>query len=187
MRILGLMLALASSSLLAGPAYVTDKLSTFMHSGAGPQYRIVKNLPSGQLIERIRDDKASGYSLIKVNNLQGYMLTSQLSELPPAHTRLEEMQKKLEQFGRERDQAQGTQRDASNQLRTLETKNKELNLQLSELSHKLNQLEQENQSLKGQAGREGLIYGGGLMLGGLLLSPLIARLWPKRRNRYGSW
>lgn len=187
MRILGLLLALASQPLLAAPAYITDKLTTFVHSGAGPQFRIIKNLPSGQAVERVRDDKESGYSLIKFGSSQGWLPTIMLSDQAPAHTRLDEMQKKLEQFGKERDQAQGTQRNATSQMDALKTKNQEINQQLAEQSHQINQLEQENQSLKNQAGKEGLIYGGSLLLGGLLLSPLIARLWPKRRNRYSSW
>lgn len=105
--ILGLLaLGPASGSFAAETMYVTDQLSIHLRTGESTGHRILRMLPSGTQVEVLRSNKQTGYSLIRVNGQEGYVLTNQLlgepatrEQLVALKTRLEELQKAPDQLG----------------------------------------------------------------------------------------
>ena len=95
-------LLLASFSLTteAATRYITDNLSVPLRDGPSVRNKVLKNIKSGTRVEFIVDDKESGYSLVKIKGVEGWIKKRHLSRQPSARIVLkkkEEALKKLQE------------------------------------------------------------------------------------------
>ncbi len=79
LSLLGLGVSLSSH---AETRYVSDELSTYVHSGPGNQYRIVGSLNSGSTVTVLSRNAATGYVQVKDDKDR----TVWLPEKPTQHT-----------------------------------------------------------------------------------------------------
>ena len=84
-----LLLVLFSATALARTAYVTDELKITLRSGESPTHRIMRMLPTGEKLEVLSSNPATGYSKVRTaSGAEGFVLTRQLLDQPVARDRL---------------------------------------------------------------------------------------------------
>jgi len=80
----------------ADTRYVTDQTSITMRKGESTRYKIIRSLPSGEAVEELARNEATGYSQIRAaDGVVGFVLTRQLQEEPAARDRLAAMEARL--------------------------------------------------------------------------------------------
>jgi SH3 domain protein len=95
------LLALAClTCLLTGHAmaetnYISDQLEVTLRSGKSTSHSIIRMLRSGTPVEVLEQDKDSGYTLVRAQGKEGWVLTRYLMTRPVARDQLAEAQKKL--------------------------------------------------------------------------------------------
>jgi SH3 domain protein len=95
------LLALAClTCLLTGHAmaetnYISDQLEVTLRSGKSTSHSIIRMLRSGTPVEVLDQDKDSGYTLVRAQGKEGWVLTRYLMNRPVARDQLAEAQKKL--------------------------------------------------------------------------------------------
>jgi SH3 domain protein len=96
-RGLVLLLALAAAAAHAQVRYVSDKLGVELRRGPSTEYLILRNLEAGTALEVLEQDKAAGYSHVRVadQNTDGWILTRFLTDEPIARERLAAAERNL--------------------------------------------------------------------------------------------
>lgn len=96
---LSLLLLLAFPNIQAETRYVTDEFKITLRSGESSGHKIIRMLPSGDGVELLSGNKASGYSRVRIKEgTTGYVLTRQLMKIPSARDRLAKAEKRLEEL-----------------------------------------------------------------------------------------
>jgi SH3 domain protein len=80
---------------LAETNYVSDQLEVTLRSGKTTSHSILRMLRSGTPVEVLEQDKESGYSLIRAQGKEGWVLTRYLMKGPVPREQLAEAEKKL--------------------------------------------------------------------------------------------
>lgn len=73
--------------------YVTDNLTIPLRTGITIQHKILKMLPSGMAVEVLESN--SDNTRVRVQGVEGWVLTRFLENIPPAHTRLDQAEQKV--------------------------------------------------------------------------------------------
>jgi len=122
--------------------YVTDKSEIMMRKGETTKHRIIRALPSGEAVEELAVNEASGYSQIRTEDgTTGYVLTHQLQDEPVARERVAELEARLAQLEAAPDQL-------ATKLADLEAEHKTLLTSHEDLQREKDQLEQELASIR---------------------------------------
>ncbi len=143
-RLLLLPLLLVMSSLhtaIAETRYISDDLSIPLRNGTGPRHKILKMVKSGTAVEFIVKDKETGYSLIKVDGTEGWVLDSKLSRKPGAVQQLEKKKQEIKKLREENEQLKA-------KLTELRKGNANKNKDLDALQREFEQLQKRHQKLK---------------------------------------
>lgn len=167
----------------AKPAFISDALFVYLHSGPSNQYRIVGTLNAGQSVTYLGEDADTGYAQVQYEDGKtGWLpkeyvtytpgLVSQLETLKAEYANHNETLMSLEQ---QRDQL-----------------NAQLNQAVAERQTALEQLEQANRAyeqLKVQVEatqtsiwQKPMVLGSLILLAGLIVGLLLPLLMPKRRD-----
>jgi len=173
----------ASAQAESKPAFISDALFVYLHSGPSNQYRIIGTVNAGQSVTFLSEDAETGYAQIQFEgNKTGWLpkeyvtytpgLVSQLAQLKADYANHNENINQLEQ---QRDQL-----------------NSQLNKAVAERQTALEQLEQANRAyeqLKGQVEatqsliwQKPMVLGSLILLAGLIFGLLLPLLMPKRRD-----
>jgi len=75
--------------------YISDQLEVTLRSGKSTSHSILRMLRSGTPVEVLEQDKESGYSLIRAQGKEGWVLTRYLMKGPVPRDQLAEAEKKL--------------------------------------------------------------------------------------------
>jgi SH3 domain protein len=99
MRAIKLLTLMCSTCLVTGIAlaetnFVSDQLEVTLRSGKSTSHSIIRMLRSGTPVEVLDQDKESGYSLIRAQGKEGWVLTRYLMKGPVARDMLAEAEKK---------------------------------------------------------------------------------------------
>lgn len=179
------LLAVAQSS-EQKPAFISDALFVYVHSGPNNQYRIIGTVNAGTAVTYLTEDPESGYIQIRFDNKTGWLpkehvtytpgLASQLdtvkAELASVQQRANQLESERNQF---RTQLNGLQQDkqqASDQVQILERTNEQLKSQLA--------------ATESSVWQNPMVLGSLILVSGLLLGLLLPFLWPKRRSGGGD-
>lgn len=174
--------------------YISDELSTYIHSGPGNQYRIVGTLNAGEAVSLLSVNDSTDYGQIRDSKGRiTWIHLKHLSQTPSLRThvpeleqqvktltdklaninnswkqRTEEMQEKVATSGRAISRLQQENQDLKNQLVVAQKKVNAINLQLDDKQRTII--------------LQWFMYGGGVAGAGLLLGLLLPRLIPRRKN-----
>lgn len=88
----------------AATRYVTDNLRVPLRDGPSVRNKVLKNIQSGSVVTFIVDDKESGYSLVKVNGVEGWIRKRDLSSKPSARVTLKKKERELKKLREAHDQ-----------------------------------------------------------------------------------
>jgi len=86
---------LLTAQAMAETNYISDQLEVTLRSGKSTSHSIIRMLRSGTPVEVLNQDKDSGYSLVRAQGKEGWVLTRYLMTRPVARDQLAEAQKKL--------------------------------------------------------------------------------------------
>lgn len=194
----------AERAFAAEERWITDRGEFTMRSGTSTSNKIVRMVKSGTRVELLKTDVDSGYSKIRVNGKEGWVLSRYLLTSAPALVRLPQLEKDLgrvAELSNERQALQG-------EVRKLESDNKKLRSELdrikkvsanamqldsenSRLKQSLNlsettvaELETDNKSLSSRASREWFVVGAAVLIIGILLGLIVPRLQVRKKS---SW
>lgn len=164
------------------PAFISDALYVFLHSGPNNQYRIIGTVNAGQSVTFLKEDSATGYAEIRVDGKTGWLPKEHVTYTPGLATQLENIKTEYAQIN----ETVGALEQQRNQL------NSQLNDAIAERQKALEQLEQTNRAyeqLKVQLENtqspiweKPMVLGSLILFVGLIFGLLLPLLMPKRRN-----
>lgn len=186
-----LMLVLAFLSVLSLPVYaadryVSDVIVIALRKAPGNQQEIIVNgLSSGTPLTFVReelDNNRNSWSLVRTEEgILGWARTQQLLSEPPAAAILPELQRQHDAAVQELDQL----RQTSARSIDIEEENQRLNKNYQLLQTHADVLQAENDHLKNSDRFNQWMYGGGLLLLGVILSFVLQGLG--KRKRQSEW
>lgn len=163
--------------------YVSDVMYIPLRKGAGGQQDVLINgLVSGTPLTFVREEVDSNrvsWSLVRTaEGVLGWARTQHLLEEPPAGMQLEELKTRYEALQREHEALKQSAALAVD----IEKDNQRLHENHQLLQTRADYLQAENDQLKNSDRYNQWIYGGGLLLGGVLLSLLLQSIGKRRRQ-----
>ena len=190
------------SSLLLGcslPAfssdYITENLSTYMRKGAGDQFKISGSIQAGEKITVL--DRKERFVLIRDSrNREGWVLASEVSQTASPKELIPQLQQQVQDLnGRlaksDSDWQQRTveiqrrSNESQKQTSDLLAENAQLKREMEILKNKNRSLETMQDSEKRSIAIQYFIYGGSVLVVGLILGLILPYLAPRRKR--GGW
>lgn len=170
----------------AADRYVSDVIVIALRKSPGNQQEIIINgLSSGTPLTFVReesDNNGNSWSLVRTEaGILGWARTQQLLNEPPAATILPELQQRYDATVQELEQL----RQTSARSIDIEEENQRLNKNYQLLQTHADVLQAENDYLKNSDRFNQWMYGGGLLLFGVILSFVLQGLG--KRKRQSEW
>jgi len=179
-------LAFAGSAIAqdsAKPAFISDALFVYLHSGPSNQYRIIGTVNAGQSVTYLSEDSETGYAQIQYEDSKtGWLPKEYVTYTPGLVSQLESLKADFAQTN-EKLLATEQQRDELNNR---------LNQAVAERQTALEQLEQANRAyeqLKVQVEatqtsiwQKPMVLGSMILLAGLIFGLILPMIIPKRRD-----
>lgn len=187
--------------------YVSDQMEITLRSGKSSKNEILRLLPSGTALTVLENDKQAGYSRVRTSSgKEGWVLNRYLMNTPSARVRLATAEKKLAQIQdglkeknsieRERNQLNSQnvrlnkqlaeiRRVSSNAIKISE-ENETLRTSSIEMEHKLQMLEQENDSLQDRSYRNWFMTGAAVVIVSMLFGIILTRIRWRKKSSWGD-
>jgi SH3 domain protein len=165
----------------ATPAFISDNLVVYLHSGPGNQYRIVGTLTAGSSVLRLAEEE--GYVQVQTeDNRSGWLPKEHLSLTPGLRAQLAELQSRFEQQSvrlteLEQDSGQGQQ-----VVQRLTLERDQALAELEQLKRTNERLSNELDAQQASFWQQPMVLGGAILLFGLLFGLILPKLVPQRRN-----
>ncbi len=138
-RFLLLLVCLCSlGQALAETRYITDIAQIMLRKGEGTKYKIIRSLTSGEAVEELGVNRATGYSRVRTKDgTVGYILTRQLQNEPGAREQLAAMETRLAEFQQAPDQLAMKLTELQSAYGKLKTEKESLEQQKEQLEEEL--------------------------------------------------
>ncbi|EQA4189521.1 TIGR04211 family SH3 domain-containing protein [Providencia stuartii] len=190
-------LSLSVSTVAAEKRYISDDLSTYVHSGPGTKYRIVGTLNAGESVELISTDG----NFAQVKDERGrtvWLPENQLSDTPSMKIRIPELEAENQKL----------RQQLENIDNTWNTRTADMQQRVADNDKIVNQLKAENEKLKNELIKSGkkleiaevnlddrrrelilqwFMYGGGVAGAGLIFGLILPHIIPCRKKRNDRW
>lgn len=172
--------------------YITENLSTYMRKGAGDQYKISGSIQAGEKITIL--DRKDRFVLIRDSrNREGWVLASEISQtaspkelIPQLQQQVQDLNAKLSKIDSDWQQRtvemQRRSNDSAKQASDLLAENTQLKREAEILKNKNRNLETMQDSEKRAIAIQYFIYGGVVLVVGLVLGLLIPYILPRRKR-----
>lgn len=189
---------LFSSTSFAATQYVSDNLSIYMHSGPSLQYRIIGTIEVGTTITTLQYNSETKFMQVKSpTGKVGWVKSDEIQKQPPAKSLLPELQKKyqesqdkLKTINDENQQAMSDTEqaiiDKDSLIAQLDSEKRALRDTIADLEERNMELDLLQDTKDERIKMEWLMYGGSVLLFGLLVGLIIPFL-PRRKKRNDSW
>jgi SH3 domain protein len=205
---------LLSNPLFAKTMYITDSFEAPLRTGQTSGYRILAYPKSGSALEVLEVNDETGYTKVRTRKgTEGWVQTHFLINTPIAKHRLLQVQKQLDNLknknkllSSDQSTANKTASELSDQNKTLQNSNAELERELNyvkevsgnsvqinernqqlveehqQLKNEFDLLNSDNERLKDNANSQYFLMGAGAILLGIILGLLLPSLKPKRKD-----
>ena len=162
--------------------YITENLSTYMRKGAGDQYKISGSIQAGEKITLL--DRKDRFVLIRDSrNREGWVLASEISQTASPKELIPQLQQQVQDLsGRlSRIDNDWQQRTIEMQRRSnaAEKQTSDLLAENAQLKREIEVLKNKNRSLETM---QYFIYGGVVLIAGLILGLLMPYILPRRKR-----
>ncbi|MEX9610245.1 TIGR04211 family SH3 domain-containing protein [Providencia manganoxydans] len=193
--IIGLSLSIGTAA--AEKRYVSDELSTYVHSGPGTKYRIVGTLNAGESVELLSTD--GNFAQVKDERGRTFWLpTEQLSNIPSMKTRIPQLEAENQKLRQQLENIDNTwntrtadmqQRvaDNDNVVKQLKAENEKLKNELIKSGKKLEIAEVNLDDRRRELILQWFMYGGGVAGAGLIFGLILPHIIPRRKKRNDRW
>lgn len=190
-------LLLGASTQAFAADYIAENLSTYMRKGAGNQFKISGSIQAGEPVTVL--DKKDNFVLIRDSrNREGWVLASEISQTASPRELIPQLQQEVQtltaklknmdsDWQRRTAEMQRRSQDAEKQSSNLFEENAQLKRELEIVKNKNRNLEIMQDAEKRTIAIQYFIYGGSVLVVGLLLGLIIPIILPKRRSRNGGW
>ncbi|HBO23202.1 MULTISPECIES: TIGR04211 family SH3 domain-containing protein [unclassified Providencia] len=190
-------LGLSVSAHAAEKRYVSDELSTYVHSGPGTKYRIVGTLNAGEPVELIStDDKFAQVKDEKGRTV--WLPIEQLNNTPSMKIRIPELEAENQKLRQQLDNIDNTwntrtanmqQSVADNDsiVKQLKAENEKLKNELIKAGKKLEIVEVNLDDRRRELILQWFMYGGGVAGVGLIFGLILPHIIPRRKKRHDRW
>ena len=177
--------------------YIAENLSTYMRKGAGNQFKISGSIQACEPVTVL--DKKDNFVLIRDSrNREGWVLASEISQTASPRELIPQLQQEVQtltaklknmdsDWQRRTAEMQRRSQDAEKQSSNLFEENAQLKRELEIVKNKNRNLEIMQDAEKRTIAIQYFIYGGSVLVVGLLLGLIIPIILPKRRSRNGGW
>ena len=185
-------LLLTSSLPVFSTDYITENLSTYMRKGAGDQYKISGSIQAGEKITLL--DRKDRFVLIRDSrNREGWVLASEISQtaspkelIPQLQQQVQDLSGRLSRIDNDWQQRtiemQRRSNAAEKQTSDLLAENAQLKREIEVLKNKNRSLETMQDSEKRAIAIQSFIYGGVVLIAGLILGLLMPYILPRRKR-----
>ncbi|MDQ6573517.1 TIGR04211 family SH3 domain-containing protein [Haemophilus parahaemolyticus] len=185
-------LLLTSSLPVFSTDYITENLSTYMRKGAGDQYKISGSIQAGEKITLL--DRKDRFVLIRDSrNREGWVLASEISQtaspkelIPQLQQQVQDLSGRLSRIDNDWQQRtiemQRRSNVAEKQTSDLLAENAQLKREIEVLKNKNRSLETMQDSEKRAIAIQYFIYGGVVLIAGLILGLLMPYILPRRKR-----
>ena len=190
-------LLLGASTQAFAADYIAENLSTYMRKGAGNQFKISGSIQAGEPVTVL--DKKDNFVLIRDSrNREGWVLASEISQTASPRELIPQLQQEVQtltaklknmdsDWQRRTAEMQRRSQDAEKQSSNLFEENAQLKRELEIVKNKNRNLEIMQDAEKRTIAIQYFIYGGSVLVVGLLIGLIIPIILPKRRSRNGGW
>ncbi|PCS23881.1 Arylsulfatase [Candidatus Enterovibrio escicola] len=197
--VLAVILMFAAPVTQAQDNYISDELFTYMHSGAGSQFRIIGSVDAGSKITILDINRSAGYTqVLDDRGRKGWVESKFITSQPSLKIRVPTLEKELLQIKSALVSAQGDSEvktkglieslnQRNSQLKSIEGHTKELNQKLVDAQREIRELRARIDTQKDDLLMRYFAYGGMVAGGGLLLGLLLPHLIPRRKKRNKGW
>ena len=177
--------------------YIAENLSTYMRKDAANQFKIAGSIQAGEPVTVL--DKKDNFVLIRDSrNREGWVLASEISQTASPRELIPQLQQEVQtltaklknmdsDWQRRTAEMQRRSQDAEKQSSNLFEENAQLKRELEIVKNKNRNLEIMQDAEKRTIAIQYFIYGGSVLVVGLLLGLIIPIILPKRRSRNGGW
>lgn len=174
--------------------YISDELSTYIHSGPGNQYRIIGTLNAGDDVSVLSINESAGYAQIRdAKDRTSWIPLNQLSQTPSLRIRVPELEKQVQDLTARLSNIDGdwNKRTADMQQKVsasdniitgLRNENQDLKNQLIVAQKKVEAANVQLDDKQRTIILQWFLYGGGVAGVGLLLGLLLPHLIPSRKK-----
>ena len=168
-----------------------------MRKGAGNQFKISGSIQAGEPVTVL--DKKDNFVLIRDSrNREGWVLASEISQTASPRELIPQLQQEVQtltaklknmdsDWQRRTAEMQRRSQDAEKQSSNLFEENAQLKRELEIVKNKNRNLEIMQDAEKRTIAIQYFIYGGSVLVVGLLIGLIIPIILPKRRSRNGGW
>lgn len=164
------------------PAYISDSLLVYLHSGPSNQFRIVGTVNAGQSVTYLAQDADTGYVQIQFEDKTGWLPKEHVNFTPGLASQLEQLKAKYANHN-EATTALEQQRDELNsQLNKAVAERQTAQEQLEQANRAYEQLKVQLENTQGSIWEKPMVLGSLILLAGLIFGLILPLLLPKNRN-----
>lgn len=163
------------------PAFISDALVVYLHSGPGNQYRIIGTLAAGSSVMRINEE--NGYAQIQFDeNKTGWLPKENLSFTPGLSAQLGELQATFTQQSTALAELEQANTQLQTDLNRVIQERDQAQKELQQLSRGNERLTAELNQTQASFWQQPMVLGGAILLFGLLFGLILPKLIPQRRS-----
>jgi SH3 domain protein len=163
------------------PAFISDNLVVYLHSGPGNQYRIVGTLTAGSEVIKLAEQ--DGYVQIQVDEARsGWIPKENLSFTPGIRSQLTDLQSRFEQQSVRLTELEQLSSEGQQALQRLTLERDQAQAELEQLKRSNERLSKELDAQQASFWQQPMVLGGAILLFGLLFGLILPKLIPQRRN-----
>ncbi|NTS77186.1 TIGR04211 family SH3 domain-containing protein [Catenovulum sp. SM1970] len=170
-------------------AYISDKLTVFLHAGPSRQYRIIGSIQAGTELEVLDINTETKFTQVNNNSKTGWVESQYLTQQAGLKSQLEAAQAELAEQTTNLSAQTQTLAAKDEQILSLQQQVNQLEQSLSETQSLLTEKEQalskvdtNNKESEQKVLLQWFLKGGGVLAGGVLLGYILTLL-PKKRRR----
>ena len=165
------------------PAFISDALFVYLHSGPSNQYRIVGTLNAGQSVTYLSEDADTGYAQVRYeDNKTGWLPKEYVTYTPGLVYQLEKLKT---EYANHDETVQNLQQQRDNlnaQLAEAVTERNQALDQLAITNRTNEQLKQQLEQTQTSIWQKPMVLGSLILLVGLIFGLLLPLIVPKKRS-----
>lgn len=172
-----------SHSETSQPAFISDALFVYIHSGPSNQYRIVGTVNAGDSVRWLAEDEESGYVQIQFEgSRQGWLPKQYVTDTPGMAVQLELLNEQFQQQTSQLEQLEQSNQQLSDALQQREQEYQKAREQLQTANRSYEQLQQQFDVEHGSIWQNPKVLGAAILGIGLLFGLLLPLLMPRRKE-----
>lgn len=172
-----------SAAETAEPAFISDALFVYVHSGPSNQFRIIGTVNAGDAVQRLDRDSDTGYVQIQFDgNRRGWLPGQYVSDQPGLAVQMQQLNEQLANKQTELNQLQQQNQQLSNELASRTDDYSRVREQLQVANNAYEQLKLQVDASQNSIWQNPKVLGAAILGFGLLLGLLLPLLIPTRKQ-----